>query len=70
MSRIVALGAPLELLSFALAGAELAEAATPDDVRAAWSSFDEQVGLVILTPDARRALPARLEGPLWAVLPE
>jgi len=70
MSRVVALGTPLALLGWALVGVEVVEAANPDDVRLAWNALDEQVGLVILTPDARRALPPQLEGPLWAVLPE
>ena len=71
MGRVVALGDPLELLLWPLAGAELIEAAEPEEVRRAWSGLGPDVGLVVLTRKAREALPARLETALpWAVLPE
>jgi vacuolar-type H+-ATPase subunit F/Vma7 len=70
MSRVVAIGAPLELLGWTLAGVALIEASNPEQVRLAWSGLDADVGLAVLTPAAREALPARLNGPvLWAVLP-
>lgn len=68
--KIVAIGPPLQLLGWALVGVELIEAVDADDVRRAWSELDDEVGLVVLTPEAREALPARLESsPLWATLP-
>ena len=70
MSKIVAIGAPLQLLGWTLTGVELIEAVHPDEVRRAWNGLDAEVGLVVLTPEAREALPARLESPpLWATLP-
>lgn len=70
MSKVVVIGTALRLLGWALVGAELIEAPDADHVRDAWSRLDSEVGLVFLTPEARAALPTRLEGPvLWAVLP-
>jgi len=70
MSSVVVIGASLKLLGWALAGAELIEASDADEARAAWSGLDADVGLVLLTAEARSALPAHLEGAmLWAVLP-
>jgi len=70
MSRVVAIGSSLELVGWALAGVEVLDAVHPEDVRRAWAGLDSEVGLVVLTPAARAALPARLEGPLLsAVLP-
>lgn len=69
MSRVVAIGNPLELLGWALAGADLIEAVDPERVLEAWGGLEDDVGLVVLTASARRALPPRLEqGPLWAVV--
>lgn len=69
-SSIVAIGNPVQLLGWALAGVRLLETATADEVREAWTALDADVGLVVLTADARAALPARLDrGPLWVVLP-
>lgn len=70
MSKVVAIGDTVQLLGWALAGVELLDAETADDVRERWSALTSGVGLVVLTADARAALPARLDsGPLWVVLP-
>jgi vacuolar-type H+-ATPase subunit F/Vma7 len=70
MSRVVAIGAPVELLGYELVGVDVVEAAEPDYVRAAWASVGPDVGLVVLTQAARAALPETLprENPLWVVL--
>jgi vacuolar-type H+-ATPase subunit F/Vma7 len=71
MTRIVAIGASEKLLGWALAGAELIEAPGEQQVRLAWNELDPDVGLVLLTPEARKALPDPPEGrALWVVLPE
>jgi vacuolar-type H+-ATPase subunit F/Vma7 len=57
VSRIAVLGEAVQVDAFALAGALVAVAERPDDVRAAWASLPEDVGLVLLTPAAAAALP-------------
>ncbi len=71
MSRVVAIGSSTELAGYALAGVEVVAAIGPDAVRTAWAELDPDVALVLLTPDARRELPDRLERTdvLWTVLP-
>jgi vacuolar-type H+-ATPase subunit F/Vma7 len=71
MSRIAGIGERAKLAGYALAGVELIEARAPDRVREAWEQLDDDVGLVLLTPEARRALPDPLRRPglLWVVLP-
>ena len=70
MTRVVAIGASARLLGWALAGVELVEAAGEEQVREAWGALGEDVGLVLLTPEARSALRGPLDGRvLWAVLP-
>jgi vacuolar-type H+-ATPase subunit F/Vma7 len=71
MSRIVAIGAETRLAGYALAGVELQAVDEPDQVREAWAGLGEDVGLVLLTSDARRVLADPIDGRdlLWAVLP-
>ena len=71
MSRIVAIGEEAQLAGYALAGVELIEADVAGRVREAWEQLGDDVGLVLLTPQARRALPDPLRRPglLWVVLP-
>lgn len=72
MSTIVALGEDDRLEGFALAGASVITASTDDEIRRAWDRLDSDVGLVILSASASRALESRLdERPdvLTAVLP-
>jgi hypothetical protein len=72
MSTIAALGSWTELAGYALAGIDVVDAPTVDDVRAAWDGLPDDVAVVLLTAEARRALPDRLlpAERLWAVLPE
>lgn len=71
MSRIVAIGQEAKLAGYALVGVEVIEATDPDLVRHAWRQIESDVGLVLLTADARRALPDPIDRAdvLWAVLP-
>jgi hypothetical protein len=71
VSRVLAIGASLELLGYGLAGAEVVDAPDPERVRVAWAGIGDDVGLVLLTQAARRALPDDLRGDerLWVVLP-
>jgi len=71
MSRIVAIGSAAELAGYALAGVEVIAAIEPGAVRRAWSELGDDVGLVLLTADARRQLadPIERREVLWAVLP-
>lgn len=71
MSRVVAIGAEAELAGYGLAGVELLEATEPERVRRAWAALGGDVGLVLLTPGARAALPGTLRRPdlLWLELP-
>lgn len=60
MGRVVALGSDHRLDGFALAGASVVVAPTDDDVVDAWEAVGDDVGLVILSPGARRILDSRL----------
>jgi len=67
----VALGEQSLLQGFTLAGVALSVAETDDEVRTAWSALSPEVGMVILTRSAARALDGILDSasPLTAVLP-
>jgi len=71
MSRVVAIGTVAELAGYGLAGVEVIAATETEAVRRAWSELGDDVGLVLLTAEARRQLPDPLVRPgvLWAVLP-
>lgn len=71
MSRIIAIGEETQLAGYALAGVEVIATVDPESVRRAWAELHE-VGLVLLTTAARRALPDPIDRRdlLWAVLPE
>ena len=71
MSRVVAIGEATELAGYALAGVDVIDAADPDLVRRAWERVDDDVGLVLVTAEARRALSRRIDRQdvLWVVLP-
>jgi vacuolar-type H+-ATPase subunit F/Vma7 len=60
MSTVVAIGATHEMEGFALVGVHLVTAATDAEVAAAWAALDGDVGLVVLSPAAARALEAEL----------
>ena len=63
--KAAALGDPRRLAGYALAGAEVAPVEE-------FESLDEEVGLLVLTPEAYDELADRLDerpGLVWAVLP-
>ena len=72
MSRITALGGWTELAGYALAGVEVVDVRDPEAVRRAWGGLPDDVAVVLLTAEARRALPDPIlpRERLWAVLPE
>jgi vacuolar-type H+-ATPase subunit F/Vma7 len=71
MTRVAAVGSWVELAGYALVGVEVVDASGPDDVRQAWEELPDDVGLVLLTPEARRSLPDTPlpRGRLWVVTP-
>ncbi len=71
MSEAAAIGDELRLGGYALAGVEVVHAAAPAEVEVAWQSLSEDVGLLLLTPEAHAVLCARLpeSGLVWAVVP-
>jgi vacuolar-type H+-ATPase subunit F/Vma7 len=71
MSRVAAVGSWAELAGYALVGVEVVDASGPDAVRRAWEELPEDVGLVLLTAEARRSLPDELlpRERLWVVTP-
>jgi vacuolar-type H+-ATPase subunit F/Vma7 len=72
VSRIAALGGWTELAGYALAGVEVVDVSDPKAVRRAWEGLPDDVIVVLLTAEARRALPDPIlpRERLWAVLPE
>ncbi|MCB2176529.1 MAG: V-type ATP synthase subunit F [Actinomycetales bacterium] len=54
---------------YALAGARVLPAGTPEEVRAVWRDLADDVLVVLLTPAARDALGEPADGPMTAVLP-
>lgn len=72
MSRVAALGAWSQLAGYGLVGVEVVDAPDPESVREAWAALPADVGLVLLTPEARLALPDALAPGerFWTVVPE
>jgi vacuolar-type H+-ATPase subunit F/Vma7 len=72
MSRAVAIGDRRRLAGYALAGALAVSADSPQAIEAAWERLGEDATLLVLTPEARAQLEARLasrEDLIWVVLP-
>jgi vacuolar-type H+-ATPase subunit F/Vma7 len=71
VSSIVAIGDRTRLAGYALAGVDVTDATDPDDVREAWNGITGDVELVLLTSEARQALPDALgrQDVLVTVLP-
>jgi vacuolar-type H+-ATPase subunit F/Vma7 len=73
MSRAAAIGEARRVGGFALAGVEVLEAENPDAAGEALVSLDPEVGLLILSPAAHRAVAdelARRPHLVWTVLPD
>lgn len=74
MGTVAAIGARNQVSGLALAGVDVLVAEHPDDVRQAWRTLPGTVSLVIVTPDAAKALRAETaepdpSRPLTAVMP-
>jgi vacuolar-type H+-ATPase subunit F/Vma7 len=70
---VVAIGEPLALQGFALAGVAVLTASTAAQARARWAGLGRDVALVLLTPPAADALgdlATTVRGPLVVTLPE
>lgn len=69
---VVALGERALVEPYALAGAVLRVAASPDEVRTAWRELPAEALVVLLTPAAARTLhdDGATSGPMTVVLPE
>lgn len=73
MTGVVAIGDELRIAGYALAGVDTVPASSDDEARAAWRELPDDTVLLLLTPDADRALAELLdERPniVSAVLPE
>ena len=69
--RIVAIGEEAKLAGYALAGVQLIDVGATAGVRDAWEALGDDVGLVLLTPEASRELTGASGRPelLRVVLP-
>jgi vacuolar-type H+-ATPase subunit F/Vma7 len=56
VSEVAAIGEPVRVGGFALAGVRVYPAESPDQARAAWHALPAGVDVVILTPAAAGAL--------------
>lgn len=56
MGKIAAIGEETRARPFALVGAVVIAANTPDDVVRAWHSIASDVDVIVLTPSAAKAL--------------
>jgi len=69
-NRAAAIGELVRVQGFALAGARILPAESPDAVRTAWQELPDDVALVILTRAAAEALaPAERAHRLTVVMP-
>ncbi len=62
MSRVAVIGEQGQVQGFALAGAEVRFASSPEDVRTAWRELPGDVAVVILTPVASDAVKDLVAG--------
>ena len=72
MWRVAVLGARDEIEGWALGGAWVLVADSPEQVRTAWAGLGSDVAVVLLTPTAARVLgpgPDEPSAPLTVVLP-
>lgn len=66
---VAVLGEAALVEPYALAGARVLPAGTPQEVRDAWSALADDVLVVLLTPAASAVLGEPADGPMTAVLP-
>ena len=72
MTRVAAIGERERVSGYAFAGVHVEAAEHPGAALAAWRALPADVGLVILTPAAHRALVEQLgaqDRRLWVVMP-
>jgi vacuolar-type H+-ATPase subunit F/Vma7 len=72
MKTAVAIGDERRLAGYVLAGASVRHAVTREEAEAALSALDHDIGLLVLTAEAREALAGTLaerDDLVWAVLP-
>jgi len=73
MSRAAVIGEAVRTAGFALAGAVVITAESPEEARAAWRELPADVAVLVLTPRAARWLgdvPGPPGGALIVVMPE
>ena len=72
MARAAVIGEAMRTAGFALAGAVVLPAESPEEARAAWASLPADIAVLVLTPRAAawlgQALPSRRDV-LLAVMP-
>ena len=72
MARAAVIGEAVRTAGFALAGAVVLPAESPEEARAAWASLPADIAVLVLTPRAAawlgQALPSRRDV-LLAVMP-
>jgi vacuolar-type H+-ATPase subunit F/Vma7 len=71
-STVAAIGSPVDVAGFGLAGAVVLPAEDDDEARRAWQSLSDDIAVVILTEAAARAIGADRTGhaaPLTVVIP-
>ena len=61
MATAVAIGGSGSLDGFALVGVTVVRTTSDEDVLAAWQALDDDVALVVLSPEAALALGDRLD---------
>jgi vacuolar-type H+-ATPase subunit F/Vma7 len=61
VSLIAAIGDRSRLGGYALSGVDVKHATDPDEVREAWLAIGSDVELVLMTSEARQALPDPLD---------
>lgn len=71
MARVAVIGEDVRVQGFGLAGAIVCAASGSAAVQAAWRALSDDVAVVVLTPDAARALADTSPGRrLTVVMPE
>ncbi|GAA1898402.1 V-type ATP synthase subunit F [Actinomadura bangladeshensis] len=68
MAHIAVIGERARVEGWALGGARAVPADDPEEVRAAWEALDDEVAVVVLTPEAARCVEGERERHPGAVL--